>query len=202
MFSPTLTSCNKAETKVCDSLSIYKQYSKDHQDSLQLNKANNNSLKFASHAIDVPIEETVARQEHLNYLKGGLVLKDSNDKIIHYLNITKNDLSTLAKYGVGGMRLYFSEKTENSKTFLSIIAVPVDNSDDNVIIDKVTLINTLDPCPDRCALNQRYEGDNPEGGKFYNSENDLNYDKYGKKLWYKPNIDPKKPWVDKDNIPQ
>ncbi len=202
IFSPTLTSCNYEASKSCDSLAIYTKYIKEHPNLSLVDKSGMKSLKFMGNANDQPIPESVARNEHLEYLKGDLVLRDKEDKIIHYLTMDKDDLRVLADSGKeGGMRLYFSQKEEGESKYLSIIAVPVDINGDNVIHDNVTLINTLDPCPDKCALKQRYEGPNADNTPSYNSVKDLNFSEAEGGYWYKPNIDPQNPWVDKDNKP-
>lgn len=199
VFSPTLTSCTNESSKNVDSMAIYTKYVKDHPDLVE--KSGARSLKFMANSKPEPIPESVARNEHLEYLKGDLVLRDKENKIIHYLTMNKEDLSVLADSGKqGGMRLYFSQKVDGESKYLSIIAVPVDGNGDNVIHDSVTLINTLDPCPDKCALNQRYEGQNSNNTPSYNSEKDLNFSE-ADGGWYKPNIDPKNPWVDKNNKP-
>ncbi len=206
-ISLSIVSCNSGKNSqdqpVCDSAAIYKKFQQDNalliRDSLgAIEKKIVSNLAFKSRSFDSDeILTSTAINEHLAYLKGDLTLRDEQDRIIHYLKVSRKSLDLLNNEGKGGLRLYFSQVTgtgaEHPK-FLSLILVPVNTDDDNVIKESIkTCVNTLEPCPDKCALNSAYRGPGSKNSKF-----DLNYDAANDR-WYKPNIDPEKPWVKQDN---
>ena len=206
VISASLLSCNSEQTSqsdaVCDSLAIYKKFRQDHLPEISMGgfekAATTLAFKSKLQILDSdPIPTETAISEHLEFLKGDLTLKDESGRTIHYLNVSKNSLSALDSLGEGGMRLYFSQlkgPAPEYQKFLSIILVPVDKNDDNVIKNDVqTCFNTLEPCPDKCALKSAYSG---PGSK--NSKKDLNYDAAHDR-WYKKNLNNDKPWVKEDN---
>jgi hypothetical protein len=98
-----------------------------------------------------------AREKHINYLKHGpWVFTDvgGNDQIVHSLLIDAADLQILYDKGKGGgIRLYFCKHDQHSN-YLNLIAVPVKDTGENEVRNKVggkaPVVNTLEPCPTVC----------------------------------------------------
>lgn len=176
---------------------------------MQLSKDN---LAFIFKEQSATILPPDAITSHINYLQNGPYIGFAGE-IIHSLAISGPDLASLCNNGPGGIRLYFG--LDNGIVtnlmgesfpypYLSIIAVPVGNNGDNVLTNAAgsTLINNLEPCPDKCPCNETYNDSY--------SVNDLNYQLYTKAdgtqigIWCKPNKatkeDPRM-WFDNNGNP-
>lgn len=150
-----------------------------------------------------PISERTARYTHIKYLQSNKVIKTASQNVAHSLMINRDNLETLYKHGLGGIRLYFCiDKDGNGIDFLSVIAVPRAEDGSNILSvgNQTTIINKLDPCPEKCV-----EDISTVTGP-QNHESDLNYDRYNdygaEGYWFKPNFKGGAAWVSKENVPR
>jgi hypothetical protein len=186
------TSCNNTGNSVttADSLKIARTIAEKYPDSIQLKKR---VIVFGNSPIynkSMPIDDQLARKEHISYLKNG-TLRDSKGQVIYSLFLDKKELSYLDTVAETGVRLAFCEDTYNDTTYTGIILVPLNESYHNILSynGKTAIINRLEPCPNKCPER------NPAG--IYHDSTDLNHDYYGdfgnKGLWFNAQT---QQWVD------
>lgn len=141
---------------------------------------------------DAPITLADAITAHVNYLKDkdGPHVKNNGGEIIHCLRITMDDLEKLYLNATYGIRLYFCRHNP-AKDELNIIVAPIGADGHNKLVDEdgaSTLVNTLEPCPDKCPplLNPINSTSTTHDASF--SVKDLNHVILNNEgLWCKPN---------------
>lgn len=158
----------------------------------------------------LPIGLSEARRRHISYLENGPHLyvsaggkEPEEEKILHSLCITQQDLNLLYRNAKQGIRLHLCRE-DNGMVNIVVVPIGVDN---NLVIDvdpelRVRpIVNTLEPCPSLCPP---LFSETSMNCWIVDNEHvwlDPN-DEQGEKVWFRKGPDGEKIFVERpDNIP-